>query len=190
MKLLVKLLVLTGLSGLTGAAIVGHRGADLGSVRGTGPAEASAQANDIADMLTQAGIKRSAPVEIAEADLNRFLAATLSGRQAGRTRRLIDFEKAVVNLEPGDANVILCWNLEGHQTTTSLHLRVTQEKGEHRFEVTHGAYGRMPVARGFMAAVMPAYTALMAAMNPEIRQVLGMTKIHFAKDKLVLDPRF
>lgn len=191
MKLLVHLLVLAGLSGLTGAAIVGHKSANLNGVRGADSSAAvAAPVNDIADLLGQATIKRSAPVEVSEADLNRFLLATLGGRQSGRSARFATFEKVVVDFEPGSAVVTLCWTLDGHRTTTSLELRVADEKGEHRFEIVRGAYGRMAVARGFLTPVMPAYEALLKALGPEVKLLLNMTKIHFAKDKLVLDPRF
>ena len=189
MKLLVHLLVLIGLSGLTGAAIVAHRAADLPSVS-VGAATPAPPVNDIADLLGQATIKRSAPVEVSEADLNRFLAASLSGKQTGRSARRVAFEKVLVDLEPSTARVTLCWMVEGHRTTTSLDLGVLEEASAHRFEITRGAYGRMSVARGFMLPVMPAYEALGRTLAPEIGLLLNMTKIHIAKDKLVLDPRF
>lgn len=185
MKLLAHLLLLISLSGLTGAAIVGHQTPDLDAVKVT-----DASVIDIADLLGQAIIKRSAPVEITEADLNRYLAATLAGKQDGRTAGITAFEKALVDLEPGQARITLCWLVGTHRTTTSLDLHVGVQSGQHQAEITSGSYGRMPVARGFLLPVMPAYQALVVACTPEIKLVLNMTKIRIAKDKLVLDPRF
>lgn len=188
MKLLVHLLLLISLSGLTGAAIVGHRTADLGGVKGA--ESASSTLIDIPDLLGQATIKRSAPVEISEADLNRYLAATVSGGQTGRTSALAAFDRVLVDLEPGVARVTLCWLVKGHRTTASVDLRTTVRSGLHSAEIVSGAYGRMPVARGFLSPIMPAYAALTKTCGPEIKLILSMTKIQIAKDKLVLDPRF
>lgn len=188
MKLLVHLVLLISLSGLTGAAIVSHQAPDLGGVKGTEPA--TAPVTDIADLLGQATIKRSAPIEITEADLNHYLSATLGGKQSGRSSRMGAFEKVLVDLEPGVARITLCWLIEGHRTTSSLDLHLSEKSGAHHAEIVGGAYGRMPVARGFLAPVLPAYVALAAACGAEIKSILNMTKIHIAKDKLVLDPRF
>jgi hypothetical protein len=104
-KLLTHFFLLISLSGLTGAAIVGHRTPDLTGVSEVGnPLEV----NDIADVLAQAVIKRSAPLEITESDLNQFLAASLIGRQKGKTGELVTFEKALVDLEQGVARITLC----------------------------------------------------------------------------------
>lgn len=188
MKLLVHLLLLIGLSGLTGAAIVAHRTAELGGIKGTAPGAGAV--NDIADLLGQATIKRSAPVEISETDLNRYLAATLHGLQSGKSAELVSFDAALVDLEPGFARVTLCWMIQGHRTTASIDLRASVKSGGHEIEIVSGAYGRMPVARGFLAPLMPAFASLAKSCTPEIKSVLNMTKIHLAKDKLVLDPRY
>lgn len=188
MKLLVHLLVLVSLSGLTGAAIVGHLAPDLGGIMGAEPV--NTPVTDIADLLGQATIKRSAPIEITEADLNRYLTATLDGKQLGRSSAIVTFEKALVDLEPGVAHITLCWLVEGHRTTSCLDLHLGEKSGQHHAEIVGGAYGRMPVARGFLAPVMPAYESLASACGAEIKSILNMTKIHIAKDKLVLDPRF
>ena len=188
MKLLVQLLVLISLSGLTGAAIVGHQTPDLGGVKGADTV--AAPVTDIADLLGQATIKRSAPVEITEADLNRYLAATVTAKQTGRSAGIATFEKVLVDLEPGFARITLCWLVKGRRTTASLDLSLGEKSGAHQVEIVAGAYGRMPVARGFLAPVIPAYEALAKTCGPEIKSILSMTKIHIAKDKLVLDPRF
>lgn len=188
MKLLVHLLLLIGLSGLTGAAIIGHQPADLSTIKGADLGEGPV--NDIADLLNQAAIKRSAPVEVSEADLNRYLSTTLRGAQAGGSGRLVTFERVLVDLEPGNARVTLCWMIEGHRTTAALDLHARTKDGRHEFEIVSGAYGRMPVARGFLTPLMPAFNALAKSCAPEIKLVSGMTKIHLVKDKLVLDPRY
>jgi hypothetical protein len=186
-KLLTHFFLLISLSGLTGAAIVGHQTPDL-----TQFSEVSIpdQVNDIADVLTQAVIKRSAPLEVTETELNQFLAATLLGSQKGKTGELTSFEKVLVDLEPGFARITLCWLTKGHRTTSSVDLQVNVVGGKHRVEILRGAYGRMPVARGFLLPILPAFRSLAAACDGEVKSILSMTKIQILKDKLVLDPRF
>lgn len=188
MKLLIHLLLLIGLSGLTGSAIVGHQAADLSAIKG---ADANGgPVNDLADLLGQSTIKRSAPVEISEADLNRYLATTLRGKQGGSSGRVMNFERVLIDLEQGYAHVTLCWLTEKHRTTATIDLVVRTKDGRHEFQIVSGAYGRMPVARGFLAPLMPAINVLTKSSAPEIRSILNMTKIHLVKDKLVLDPRY
>lgn len=188
MKLLTQLLLLAGLSALTAAAIVSHWPPDLSGVRGAQPV--AGVGADIADLLEQAGIKRSAPFEISEADLNRHLAASIVGRQAGRTGRVAQFHRVLVDLEPDRALVTLCWKTGGHETTTTLDLRLAQAEGKHRAEIAGGAVGRLPVARGFLPPILPAYRALADACERELQGLLAMTRIQFGHDKLMLDPRY
>lgn len=187
MKLLTHLFLLLSLSGLTAAAWVGHRTPDLSGVAG---ADGSGPAVDISDALEQAEIKRSAPIEITEADLNRYLAATVAGVQKGRTEKVFAFEKMLIDMEPGIARVTLCWLAYGHRTTTSLDLKVSAAGSLHRVEIVKGFYGKLPVARGFTLPILPAYQALASACDAEVKRLFNMTKIQIAKDKLVLDPRF
>jgi hypothetical protein len=48
----------------------------------------------------------------------------------------------------------------------------------------------MPVARGFLLPILPAFRSLATACDVEVKSILNMTKIQILKDKLVLDPRF
>lgn len=188
MKLPIKLFLLISLSGLTAAAIVGHQTPDLSGIKG---ADSSTNTpGDIVDLLEQAAIKRSAPIEITESDLNKYLAATVAGRQEGRTAGIADFESVLVDLKPDTATVTLCWSIQGHRSTSSLDIRLNREKSNHRAEITGGSYGRMMVARGFMQPVLPAFESLARACDPDIKALFKMTKIQIAEDKLVLDPRF
>ena len=56
-------------------------------------------------------------------------------------------------------------------------------------EPSNGAYGRLPVFRGMMCAVMPALTSLCTALDDEIHTVFQMNQLRFGKDKVTLDPR-
>ncbi len=186
MKLLLNLLLLVVLSGLTAAAVVSHQAAD---VSGIASAKDSTPV-DVVDVLEQAAIKRSAPLEVSEADLNQYLAATLKGAQNGALADVTRLERALVDLEPGRARIVLCWHTSGVRTTTTLDLTCSRKGGDHRTEITGGAAGRLILMRGFLEPLLPSYRALATACEVEIKALLNMTRIEIAKDKLLLDPRY
>lgn len=188
MKLLRHLVLTLVLSGLLGAALVSLRTPDFRGVNGleTGPAA------DLADLIRQSTIKRSQPVEISETDLNRYLAAIVAGRQDGWSANGATFDRVIVDLEPGRARVTLCWKIRDHVSTSAVDLEVrrTQDKKTFEIEVRGGAYGRLPVHRGFMVPTSTAFASLASACEAEIKALFQMTRIDIEKDKLVLDPRF
>ncbi len=187
-KLLIKLFLLISLSGLTAAAVVGHQSPDLSGIKGSDGGAATV--GDILDLLEQAAIKRSAPIEITEGDLNRYLAATVIGTQGDRTAEIVRFERVLVDLRPGIARVVLCWSIRGHRSTSSIDVHLMGDGTHHRAEIVGGSYGRMGVARGVMQPVLPAFEALAEMCDAEIKALFKMTKIQMVEDKLVLDPRF
>jgi hypothetical protein len=190
-KLLLHLLILVTLSGLTAAAVLSHLPPEK-----TVPMPASdpeTPPRDLLDLLGQAAIKRSGMLEITEAELNRYLAETFQGAQAGRTGGYLAFDRVAVDIEPQGARVMLFWkNKQAHLTMASLDLTLgrTEDGKNFRVEIQRGAYGRLPVDRGFLLPVLPAFETLAAACEREITALFQMTKIDFAKDKLVLDSRF
>jgi hypothetical protein len=190
-KLLLHLLILVALSGLTAAAVLSHLPPEK-----TVPMPASdpkTPPRDLLDLLGQAAIKRSGMLEITEAELNRYLAETFQGAQAGRTGGYLAFDRVAVDIEPKSARVMLFWkNKQAHLTMASLDLTLgrTEDGKNFRVEIQRGAYGRLPVDRGFLLPVLPAFETLAAACEREITALFQMTKIDFAKDKLVLDSRF
>lgn len=188
MKLLIKFFLLISLSGLTAAAVVGHQPPDLSGIKGSDGGTATV--GDILDLVEQAAIKRSAPIEITEGDLNRYLAATVIGREADRIAEIVRFERVLVDLRPGIARVILCWSIRGHRSTSSVDVGLMRDGAHHRAEIVGGSYGRMEVARGFMQPVLPAFEALAQMCDAEIKALFKMTGIRIVEDKLVLDPRF
>ncbi len=185
MKLLARLLLLAVLSGLAAAAILCHQAADLPAPP---PPPANGRQADLLSLLEQSAIKRADPLEIQEEDLNRYLAAKLAGRPEGLPAWIV-FEKALVDLEPGRAQVMLCWLLKNRRITTSLDIELARDAKNHHATVKRGAFGRMTVDRGFLAPVLPAFAALQSACEPEIKAIFAMPKIQIAKDKLSLDPR-
>jgi hypothetical protein len=190
-KLLLHLLILVTLSGLTAAAVLSHLPPEKTVPMPAG--DPKAPARDLLDLLGQAAIKRSGTLEITEAEVNRYLTETFRGTQTGRTGQYLAFDRVAVDIEPQGARVMLFWkNQQAHTTMASLDLTLgrSEDGKSFRVEIQRGAYGRLPVDRGFLLPVLPAFETLAAACEREIKALFQMTKIDFAKDKLVLDSRF
>lgn len=177
---------LLGISLLAGATWVAYRPADLPKVA----APNSAKADDLLDILRQAAIKRAAVMEISEAEINRHLATTLSGKIPSMLGSWVTFEGARLDLEPDRARLFVIWKLKGYTHTASVDLAISRDDKNFRVEVLGGAYGHLQMPRGMMRPLYPSLEALAEALDPEIRALFQMTQITIAKDKLVLDPRF
>lgn len=189
MKFARHLLLLLCLSSLAGAAWVGHRAADLTGLSGSTSAQ-EGKPRDILDDLHQAAIKRSALMEISEADLNRHLAETLTATVARPAGKWAAFDRLVVDLEPDIARVTLVWNIKGHRTTAAVDFKVQREEKVFRVEITGGSYGHLTVPRGMLRPLTPALDSLSRILAEEIQALFQMNQVQIAKDKLVLDPRF
>ncbi len=183
---LFQILRLLGISLLAGAAWVAQRPAELPKAAAT----KNGKVDDLLDNLHQTAIKRAGVIEISEADINRHLATTLSGKINGLSGGWVSFEGVRIDLEPDRARLFLIWNIRGHIRTASVDLAVQREDDHFRAEVLRGAYGHLQLPRGMMRPIHPSLEALAEALDPEIRALFQMTQITIAKDKLVLDPRF
>jgi len=183
---LLQTLRLLGVSMLAGATWVAFRPADLPKAA----APSTAKAEDLLDTLHQTAIKRAAVIEISEADINRHLGTTLSGKIPGMLGGWVAFEGARVDLEPDNARLFLIWNVKGCTRTASVDLALTRDDKDFRVEVLRGAYGHLQMPRGMMRLLYPSLEAVAVALEPEIRALFQMNQITIAKGKLVLDPRF
>lgn len=171
---------------LAGAAWVAHRPADLPAVSVSN----SAKTDDLVDVVRQAAIKRAAVMEISEAEINRHLATTLSGKIPGMLGGWVSFEGARLDLEPGMARLFLVWKIQGYVRTASVDLAISRDENNYHVELLRGAYGHLQCPRGMMRPLYPSLSTVADALDPEIRTLFQMTQITIAKDKLVLDPRF
>ncbi len=171
---------------LAGASWVAFRPADLPKAA----APSTAKADDLLDLLRQTAIKRSAVIEVSEADINRHLCATLSGKIPGMLGGWVAFDGARVDLESDNARLFLIWNVKGFIRTASVDFTISRADKEFHVEVLRGAYGHLQMPRGMMRLLHPALEALAKALDPEIRALFQMNQITIAQGKLVLDPRF
>lgn len=183
---LLQTLRLLGVSMLAGASWVAFRPAELPKAA----APSTAKADDLLDSLRQTAIKRSAVIEVSEADINRHLGTTLAGKIPGMLGGWIAFEGARVGLESGKARLFLIWNVKGFTRTASVDFAISRADKEFHVEVLRGAYGHLQMPRGMMRLLQPSLEALAKALDPEIRALFQMNQITIAKGKLVLDPRF
>jgi hypothetical protein len=183
---LFQILRLLGISLLAGAAWVAHRPADLPKAA----APNAAKADDLVDMMRQTAIKRAAVMEISEAEINRHLTATLSGKIPGMLGSLVTFDGVRIDLEPGKARLVLIWKIQGYTRTASVDLAISRDENHFYVDLLHGAYGHLEMPRGMMRPLYPSLRAVAEALDPEIRVLFQMTQITIGKDKLLLDPRF
>lgn len=187
MKFLFHLLLLIGLSALTGAAWVAHRPTAIAPVE---PAKPGARQRELVDDLKQAAIKRSAVFEVSEAELNRHLAKTLKGNLPLPAGEWATFERLALELEPEIAHATLVWKVRNHLSTATVDFRIARQEKSFRVEVVGGRYGHLEVPHGLLRPLAPALEKLATTLQEEIQALFQMNQIQLAQDKLVLDPRF
>jgi hypothetical protein len=189
-KFLFHLLLLVAFSALLGAAWVAHRPTSLANIGGLEPLAKTAKNRDVLDDLRQASIKRSAILEISEADLNRHLAVSLGSQVAPPLNQWVKFERVVMDLEPEIAHAILIWKVGNHRSTATVDLRIVRLEKAFQVEIVGGRYGHLEVPRGLLRPLTPVLQSLSIALEEDIQGLFQMNQMKLLKDKLVLDPRF
>jgi hypothetical protein len=190
LRFLINVFLVLWMGLLTAAAIQSHRSADWSKVKVTVPTKGREAPLDLLSHMEQVAWRRNASVEISEGEVNRYLARVISGRQHGPTSTAAKFERVALDFEPDQCRVIFSWNVSGHGTTSATLNFTLARNGENFVVEPHsGSYGRLPVFRGMMCALMPALDSLCVALNDEIRAVFQMNQIRFRQDKVFLDPR-
>jgi hypothetical protein len=175
---------------LPAATIESHRSADWSHVQGLTAAPGKETPPDLLMRMEQVAWRRNAPMELSEAEVNRYLARVVSGRQHGPSAAAVQFERVALDFEPGECRVIFAWNVTGRGTASAtLDFTLKREGENFVIEPHQGSYGRLPVFRGMMCALTPALESLCGALGDEIRAVFQMNQIGFRQDKVVLDPR-
>lgn len=175
---------------LVAAAVQSHRPADWSSLRGLEPEGRQSAAPALVDRMEQTTWRRNAAMEVSEEEVNRYLAATIQGRQTGITASAVRFSRVALDFEPGVATLCLGWGEGGHvSATASLVFTMARRGGDFVIEVQQGAFGRLPVPRGVMCTLIPSLGGLTKCLQPEMRVLFQMNQIRFEKDKVVLDPR-
>ncbi len=175
---------------LTAATIESHRPADWSAVKGTVAPQGKEAPLDLLGRMEQVAWRRTAAMELTEAEVNRYLARVVSGRQQGPVATAAQFEQVALDFEPDSCRIIFGWKVAGRRLdSASLEFTVKREGENFVVEPHQGTYGRLPVFRGMMCALNPALQSLCDALDDEIHAVFQMNQIRFAQDKVILDPR-
>lgn len=190
LRFIINVFLVLWLGLLTAATIESHRGADWSRVKGIAAPQGKQAPPDLLGRMEQAAWRRNATVKLGEAEVNRYLARVISGRQHGPTAAAAQFERVALDFEPDFCRVIFSWNVAGRgAASATVDFTVKREGENFVIEPRHGSYGRLPVFRGMMCALMPALESLCGALDDEIRAVFQMNQIQFGQDEVILDPR-
>ncbi len=195
LRFLGNLLLTLWLAFLTAAAVESHRPAKLDGVEGLTPA-AKANAPDLLDRMEQAVWHRNNSLEITETDINRYLATAVSGSQKGISSSLASFDRVAINLIPARKDrpqscvLWFRWTSFGIPCTASMEFTLKRERENFVIEPVRGTFGRLPVFRGALTALIPGCRSLVTAFDEEIHALFQMNQITFVENKVVLEPRF
>jgi hypothetical protein len=211
-RFLGNLLLMLWLAFLLAVAVQSHRPVSLAGVQGLEPSKGTPP--DLLDRMEKSIWLRNSTLDISEADVNRYLAATVTGNQRGATSKFSGFDRVALSFRaaqpaqparPAQKDKPAQPAQEGHPATctvwfqwTSFHIPCTasveftlrREKTNFVVEPIRGAYGRLPVFRGALATVIPACRSLCGAFEDEIKTLFQMNQITILNNKVVLDPRF
>lgn len=182
---------------LTAVAIYSHAPASLKNIQGLdAPPQTTvpgARQPDVRERIEQAVLNRTTPVVITEAEANRYLATILRGEEGGLSRRVSQFDRLALSFEKGYCRAWLIWKVGGGSRTASMDFTVRRGKTEYVIEPTGGHFGRLPVFRGALVALQPAFreacTVLSEDPNDLVRPIFEMNAITFERGRVILDPR-
>ena len=199
-RFLRNLLLTLWLAFLVAVAVESHRPASLAGVQGLDPVKGTAP--DLLDRMEQSMWHRNAELNISETDVNHYIAATISGSQKGATSKLANFDRVALHFQAappaqpnqptslGRCTAWFRWTSFGVPCTASIEFTIRREKTLYVVEPVGGSYGRLPVFRGALAALIPACRSLTSVFEEEIKTLFQMNQITFVNNKVVLEPRF
>lgn len=172
-------------------------------------AASAAKAGEPRDIKTilKNSIDRNYAVTLTEAQINQWLARSVSMKQGGALAEKATLDRVWVRLEEDRAEVILARTIMGKPFTVSMYLqaeRMEDMKGTYTEVRTHGGpfhadfprllkggrFGQLEIPQGFLLLVLPSYKKLAELFPEEIELAFReMSRIRFEKGKMTLDPR-
>lgn len=146
----------------------------------------------VLEQVSQAAIKRSAPLQVSEGRLNAHLEGVLRSRVGDeKMAAWLKLEPLRIDLQAGRALLWLRWSVAGRPVLDARVAVAVRREGEvFVAEILDGAYGRLRVPRGLLKPLRPLLADLGATLRPEIDALFEMNQIELAEDRLLLDPRF
>lgn len=169
-------------------------------------AEKSEPARDLV-VVMEKSLEKGHSLALTEAELNRWLARTLSTRQGGFAAEWVTLDGVWVRLMDGYAEIIQERTVLGRRFTVSVFVSIerTEEAGRVRKQVLlhsgpyhkdvprpvrGGRFGQLVVPQGFLIFVMPSFQELTKEFRKEIKLgVEEMSSTRFEKRRLILHPR-
>ncbi len=202
---LLSFLLLGSSVGLAAALWFASQPQDLSDLAGFG-AKAEPPKRELKATL-QSALSRNYDVRLTEAEINGWLKDRLELHQGGLLAEWVKLEEIGLRLEADRAEVIVLRSVFGKPFTTSMYLRIEQlqmpggvSTNLHRDDGPFieslprfrkgGRFGRLVVPQGLLLLVVPEFSQLKKAFDPEIK--LGfeeMSRVRIEDGALHLDPR-
>lgn len=178
---------------------------DLGEIGGY-RAEENGEVRDLV-VVMEKSLEKGHSLALTEAEINRWLARTLSARQGGFTSQWVTLDGVWVRIMDGYAEIIQERTVMGRAFTVSAFVSIDSREEAGRVHkqahihagpyhediprpVRGGRFGRLIVPQGFLVFVMPSFQELAKQFHREIK--LGfeeMSSTRFEKRRLILNPR-
>lgn len=131
---------------------------------------------------------QTAPMQYTEAQVNAYLASALRSKQAALSK-LLDFERAVVNLDENVCRITAERSLFGFSVYTSTAAKVTLQNGMLDATNVGGSIGRLPIHPLIMKYADPLFGDLWAALDRERKSVSKMGTMELHHQAVVLVPK-
>ena len=193
LRFLTNCCVLLWFSFLLAAVLQMHRPADWSQIQGLESApEGTVKPTPPAllDRMEQAVFRRNAEMQITEAEINRYLASALEGRQTFASLLGTKFDRVALDFEAGESKACFSWKGPfGLVSTATLNFTIDRRGGQFIIEPRHGRFGQLPLPRGILCTLLPPLHTMTKGLEVEIYTLFQMNKIRFEKDRLILDPR-
>lgn len=130
----------------------------------------------------------AAPLQYTEAQVNAYLGSALRNKQAALSK-LLNFERAFVNLDESVCRVTAERSLFGFSIFTTTSSKVTLQNGTLVAANNGGRIGRLPIHPLLMKYADPIFGDLWAALDRERKAVSKMAAIEFHPQAVVLTPK-
>ena len=128
------------------------------------------------------------PLQYTEAQVNAYLGSALRNKQA-QLNKLLNFERAFVNLDENVCRVTVERSLFGFSIFTATSSKVTLQNGTLAASNIGGSIGRLPIHPLIMKYADPIFGDLWGALDRERKAVAKMAGIEFHPQAVVITPK-